>query len=164
MISARTGATVEIGEYGRFLVSAVAVACGVGAVGYLPTLRLGGAGAIPALLAGSVVALAASAVGGVAIALAGTEPIRRPQAILLATVLRLLTAVGLGLAAVASGRFAARPLVAWIAIGYAALLAIDSRYAMRAPLAPKAPKAPRAATAPTSARQDGAESGQEEPR
>jgi hypothetical protein len=132
MSSARPGA--RAGEYARFLLSAVAVAAGVGAIGYLPTLRLGGAVAIPALLAGSAVAVAASAVGGVAIALAGTEPIRRPQAILLATVLRLLTAIGLGLAAVSSGRFAPRPLVAWIAIGYVTQLAIDSRYAMRAPV------------------------------
>jgi hypothetical protein len=76
-----------------------------------------------------------SAIGGVAIALAGTEPIRRPQALLLATALRLFTAVGLALAAVASGRFAGRPLVVWTAIGYVALLAVDSRYAMRAPIA-----------------------------
>jgi hypothetical protein len=131
MISARSGAGVD---YARFVVSAVLLAAGVGAVGYVPTLRLGGAAAIPALVAGCVVAVAASAVGGVAIALAGTEPIRRPQAILLATVLRLFTAIGLGLAAVSSGRFALRPLVAWIAIGYVAQLAIDSRYAMRAPV------------------------------
>jgi hypothetical protein len=129
-----TPGAAKLGEYCRFLASAILMAAGAGAAGYLPTLRLAGSAAIPALLAGSVVAVAASAVGGVAIALAGTEPIRRPQAILLATVLRLLTAIGLGLGAVASGRFAARPLGAWIAISYVAQLAIDSRYAMRAPV------------------------------
>jgi hypothetical protein len=131
MTSARSGAGAD---YARFLASVMGVATGVAAVGYFPTLSLGGPAAIPALLAGSLVAVAASAVGGVAIALAGTEPIRRPQALLLATVLRLMTAVGLGLGAIASGRFAVRALVAWIAIGYVALLAIDSRYAMRVPV------------------------------
>lgn len=128
MSSARPGAGAE---YARFLVMVAAVAAGVGAVGVLPTLRLAGAGALPALLMGSAVAVAASAVGGVAIAFAGSDPIRRPQAVMLATVLRLTTAIGLGLTAVASGRFAARPLVVWIAIGYVAQLAVDVRYAMR---------------------------------
>jgi hypothetical protein len=130
MSNPRAGAD---GEYARFLGSAVVVAAGVGAVGYLPTLRLAGPAAIPALVAGAFVAVLASAVGGLPIALASPDPVRRPAAILLATVLRLLAAVGLGLTAVASHRFAARPLVAWIAISYLAQLAVDSRYAMRAP-------------------------------
>jgi hypothetical protein len=141
MMSARAGSG---GEYLRFLASAVLVVCGAAAIGYLPTLRLGGSAAIPALVAGLVVAVAASAVGGVAIAMAGSEPIRRPQALLLATALRLFTAVGLALAAVASGRFAGRPLVVWTAIGYVALLVVDSRYAMRAPM-----------VTPTAGRSDG---------
>jgi len=119
-------------EYARFLATAAGVAAAVGAAGYLPTLRLAGAAAVPALVAGSAVAVAASAAGGVPIALAGTEPGRRPQAALLATVVRLTTALALALAAVASGRFANRPLAVWTAIGYAAQLAVDSRYAMRA--------------------------------
>ena len=121
--------------YLRFAATVVVVGAAAAAIGCLPTLRLGGAAAIPALVAGSAVAVIASAIGGAPIAWSewrGPGPLQRSQAVLLATALRLLTAVALGLAALASGRFATRPLAAWIAIGYLAQLAVDSRYAMRA--------------------------------
>jgi hypothetical protein len=121
-----------VAEYARFLATAVIVAAAVGAAGYLPTLRLGGAAAVRALVAGCVVAVAASAAGGVPIALAGPEPASRPQAALLAMVTRLLTVMALGLAAAGSGRFATRPLAIWTVISYLAQLAVDSRYAIRA--------------------------------
>jgi len=118
--------------YARFLATAVVVAAAVGAAGYLPTLLLGGAAAVPAMVAGCAVAVAASAVGGLPIALSGPEPASRPQAALLAMVARLLTALMLGLAVAATGRFATRPLALWTAISYFAQLVVDSRYAMRA--------------------------------
>jgi hypothetical protein len=124
--------------YARFLAAAVLVAAAVGAVGYLPTMVLGGATAVPALVAGCAVAVAASAVGGVPIALSSAEPASRPQAALLAMVARLLTALALGLAAAATGRFATRPLALWTAISYLAQLVVDSRYAMRPAPAPPA--------------------------
>ena len=122
--------------YARFLAAAVLVAAAVGAAGYLPTLVLGGAAAVPALVAGCAVAVAASAVGGVPIALSAAEPASRPQAALLAMVARLLTALALGLAAAATGRFATRPLALWTAISYLAQLVVDRRYAMRPAPAP----------------------------
>jgi hypothetical protein len=125
-------------EYARFLAGAVLVAVAIGAAGFVPTLRLGGAAAVRALLAGCAVAVAASAVGGVPIALAGPRPADRPQAALLAMAARLLTVAILGLAAAASGRFAIRPLAIWTVISYLAQLAVDSRYAMRAAAAPPA--------------------------
>jgi len=51
-------------------------------------------------------------------------------------VARLLTALALGLAAAATGRFATRPLALWTAISYLAQLVVDSRYAMRPAPAP----------------------------
>jgi hypothetical protein len=119
-------------EYARFLATAAVVAAAIGAAGYLPTLRLGGAAAVRSLLVGCAVAVVASAAGGVPIALAGPQPASRPQAALLAMAVRLLTVVTLGLAAAASGRFALRPLAIWTVISYLAQLAVDSRYAMRA--------------------------------
>jgi hypothetical protein len=119
-------------QYARFLATAVAVAAAVAAAGYLPTLRLGGAAAVRALLAASAVAVTASAAGGVPIALAGPRPASRPQAALLAMAVRLLTVAGLGMAAAASGRFAVRPLAIWTVISYLAQLVVDSRYAMLA--------------------------------
>jgi hypothetical protein len=121
-----------VAEYARFLATAVIVAAAVGGAGYLPTLRLGGAAAVRALVAGCMVAVAASAAGGVPIALAGPEPASRPQAALLAMVARLVTVMALGLAAAGSGRFATRPLAIWTVISYFAQLAVDSRYAIRA--------------------------------
>jgi len=118
--------------YARFLAAAVLVAAAVGAAGYLPTLILAGAAGVPALVAGCAVAVAASAVGGVPIALSGAEQAGRQQAILLAMVARLATALALGLAVAATGRFATRPLALWTAISYLAQLVVDSRYAMRA--------------------------------
>jgi len=123
--------------YARFLGTAAAVAAAVGAVGYLPTRVLGGAGAVPAMLVGCAVAVAASAAGGVPIALSGSAPASRPQAAMLAMVVRLTTALALGLAVAATGRFASRPLALWTALSYAAQLVVDSRYAMRAPTAPE---------------------------
>jgi len=133
MSEARSGAAAG---YARFLATAVVIAAAVAAVGYLPTVRLGGAAAVPAMLAGCALAAVASAIGGVPIALAGPEPVKRPQAVLLASGLRLASVLALGLWAIASGRFAGRPLVIWMAISYVAQLAADSRYAMRAPLRP----------------------------
>jgi hypothetical protein len=128
--------------FARFLGLAVAVGIAVAAAGWLPARRWGGEGALPALLAGCGIAVVASALGGVPLALAGTDPIRRPQAVLLALLLRLTAVLALGLAAIASGRFANRQLAIWTAAGYVAQLVVDSRYAMQAPLA-----APRAAAA-----------------
>jgi hypothetical protein len=118
-------------EYARFLGLAVAVAAVVALVGYQPALRTGGPIAVPALLAGCGIAVIASALGGVPIALSGSDPTRRPQAVLLSLVLRFTAVLALGLAAVASGRFASRQLVVWTAVGYVAQLVVDSRYAMQ---------------------------------
>ncbi|HEV3455301.1 MAG TPA: hypothetical protein VHG32_02015 [Thermoanaerobaculia bacterium] len=123
--------------YARFLATAAMVAVAVGAAGYLPTLYLSGAAAVPALVVGCLVAVAASAVGGVPIALSGPDAASRPQAALLAMAARLLTVLTLGLAAAATGRFATRPLAIWTAISYLAQLVVDSRYAMRAAAGPQ---------------------------
>jgi hypothetical protein len=120
------------GEYARFLGLAVAVGAAVAAAGLLPARWWGGEGAVPALLLGSAIAVAASALSGVPLALAGTDPLRRPAAVMLALVLRLAAVAGLSVAAIASGRFADRQLVLWTAASYVAQLVVDSRYAMRA--------------------------------
>jgi hypothetical protein len=118
--------------YARFLAVAAVVAIAVGAIGYLPTLYLSGAAAVPALVVGCLVAMAASALGGLPIALAGPQASSRQQAALLAMAARLVTVLALGFAAAATGRFAVRPLAIWTAISYLAQLVVDSRYAMQA--------------------------------
>lgn len=128
-----TGLPTRSAGYLRFLAWVVAVAAVAALLGYLPTRRLGGEAALPALFAGCVIGIAASALGGVPIALAqGKTPAERLPLVLGAMVLRLLAAVVLGAAALLTGRFARSPLLLWIVISYVALLVVDTRYALSA--------------------------------
>jgi hypothetical protein len=123
--------TGAAGNYLRFLAWAVAVAVVVALLGWLPTRRLGGDGAVRAMLAGCAVSVVASAVGGVPIALArGKAPAARMQALLMAMGVRFGAVVVLGLAAVLSGLFDRAPLLIWVAVSYAAQLVVDTRYAL----------------------------------
>ncbi|HET9209490.1 MAG TPA: hypothetical protein VFR03_03795 [Thermoanaerobaculia bacterium] len=118
--------------YLRFLVWAVAIGVAAALLGYVPTRRLGGDGALPAMAAGIAIAAIASAVGAVPILLArrsGAAP--SPVQGLLSTAVRLAALIVLGVSVALSGVFAARPLIVWIALGYAAQIALDVRYAVR---------------------------------
>jgi hypothetical protein len=124
--------------YLRFLAWVVAVAAVVALLGVVPTRRLAGDGALPALLAGCVIGIVASALGGIPIALAHGKPAAaRMPAVMAAMLLRLVMAVALGAVAALSGRFARGPLLIWIVITYVALLVIDTRYALRAGEGPR---------------------------
>jgi hypothetical protein len=119
-------------EYARFLVWAVAIAVAAALLGYVPTRRLGGEGAFPALIAGCAIGVIASAVGALPILLArrsGAAP--SPVQGLLSMAIRLAVLVVLGVSAGLSGVFETRPLIVWIALGYAAQLALDVWYAVR---------------------------------
>jgi hypothetical protein len=119
-------------EYARFLVWAVAIAVAAALLGYVPTRRLEGEGALPALIAGCAIGVIASAVGAVPILLArrsGAAPSPVPG--LLSTAIRLAALVVLGVSAGLSGVFETRPLIVWIALGYVAQLALDVWYAVR---------------------------------
>jgi len=119
-------------EYLQFLVWAVAIGVAAALLGYAPTRRLGGDGALPAMIAGIGIGVIASAVGAVPILLArrsgaGLSPVQG----LLSMAIRLAALVVLGVSAGLSGVFETRPLIVWIALGYAAQLALDVRYAVR---------------------------------
>jgi len=127
-------------EYLRFVVCAVAVGAVLVLLGYAPTRRLGGEGALPAMVAGCVIGILASAVGALPVALARRSGRRAPlqgplegplKGILGAMALRFATVLTLGLSAGLSGWFETRPLLIWIALGYVAQLALDARYATR---------------------------------
>jgi hypothetical protein len=125
--------TGAAGSYLRFLMWAVGVTAVTVLAGWLPTRRLGGEEAIPAMLAGCAVSLLASALGGVPIALArrsSAAPAARMQALLMSMALRFGAVVVLALAAVLSGLFHTAPLLLWVAIGYAAQLVVETRYAL----------------------------------
>lgn len=128
-----TDARSPTAGYLRFLVWATVVTAAVALVGYLPTLRLGGEGAIPAMVAGCVVGLLASLAGGVPVALgrAASSPRAAYPTMMAAMAVRFVAALVLGLAAALSGAFVVRPLLVWIAIVYVALLVVDSWYAVK---------------------------------
>ena len=130
-----TGGPPAAGGYLRFLAWAVAVAAVLVVLGWVPTRRLGGESAVPAMFAGCVVVILASALGAVPIALAGGArggSAQRTQAVLLSMAVRLGAVVLLAVAAVLSGWFPRKPLLLWVAISYVAMLVVDTRYALQA--------------------------------
>lgn len=120
------------GGYLRFLAWAIAVAAVLVLLGWVPTRRLGGEDAIPAMLAGCAVVVLASALGAVPIALVRGGSAQRTQAVLLSMAVRLGAVVVLAVAAVLSGWFPRQPLLLWVAISYVAMLVVDTRYALQA--------------------------------
>lgn len=123
--------TLESRRYRRFAVTALGVVVALVVLGYLPTRRLGGVEALEAMLAGCAIGLVSAVIG--AWPLLGAErptPQARLQGLLLAMALRAVTALGLGLVAAFSGLFEVRALLLWVALSYAALLAVEVRFAV----------------------------------
>lgn len=120
------------GLYLRFAVWAVLTTAVTAGLGYFPTVRLAGRGAVGAMLAGCGASLAASLVGAVPIALA---PVGSPANVTLATTasmaLRLLVVLAACLWLALSGWFERGPLLIWVGISYLSLLIGDTRYAVR---------------------------------
>ena len=128
-----TAARSPAAEYLRFSGWALAAATGAALLGYLPTLRLGGEGALPAMIAGCAVGFLASLAGGVPVALArrSPQPAVRSQALMASMAVRFGVVLALGLAAALSGLFERGPLLVWIAVSYMALLVVDTWYAVK---------------------------------
>jgi hypothetical protein len=126
-----SGFPTRTAGYLRFLAWVLAVTAAVALLGYLPTRRMAGDGALPALFAGCAIGVLASALGGVPIALSqGKPPAERLSSVLFAMLVRLAAAVALGSLAALSGRFPQNPLLLWITISYVVLLVVDTRYAV----------------------------------
>lgn len=124
--------TAGLPGYLCFLSWVVAVTVLITAVGYVPTRHLGGPQAVPALLVGCLIGALGSALGGLVVALRrGGTPADRLNSVLMAMLARLGTVAALGAAAVLSGQFERTALLLWIAISYAALLVVDTMYALR---------------------------------
>jgi hypothetical protein len=130
MSAARTPAA----EYVRFLAWGLAATALAALLGFVPTRRLGGEGALGAMIAGCVVGWLASALGGIPVALGRgkvADPTARLQAMMASMGLRFGVVLALGAAAAFSGWFGLKPLLLWIAISYMALLAVDTWYAVK---------------------------------
>jgi hypothetical protein len=120
-----------VGRYARFLGLAVAVVLALCVVGWLPTTRLAGAAAVPAMLAGCAIGLVSAALAGGLLIVVGAEtPEARMQRGFLAMVVRLAVVVVLGAAAALSGELARQPLLFWIGTAYVALLPLEVRLAI----------------------------------
>ncbi len=130
-----TGARPRTAAYLRFLAWTVALAVVIALLGYLPTKRWGGEGAVRAMLAGCGVGVVASALGGVPVLL--FSEVGGATGALAAMAVRFAAALGLGLAAALSGSFERGPLLLWMAISYMVLLTVDTRYALGGFLSPK---------------------------
>jgi len=115
----------------RFLALALAVVLGLCAIGVVPTRRLGGNDAVPAMFAGCAISLLSAALAGLLLVASATPtPEARLQRSFLAMVVRLAVVVVLGAAAALSGMFATQPLILWIGTAYVALLPLEVRLAI----------------------------------
>lgn len=122
-------------RYLRFAAQATAVGAVLAVAAVALTRELGGPGARPAALAGLAVCWIGSLVGGVPLLRAGrgggaAAPGAMVTGALAAMGLRLLV-VAAGAAVLAlSGAVPRAPLLLWTGVGYLALLAVDTRYAV----------------------------------
>ena len=118
-------------RYARFLGLAAAIVFGLCVVGWLPTGRLAGAGAVAAMVVGCAISLVSAALAGwLLIVVSADTPEARMQRGFLAMVVRLAVVVVLGLAAALSGEIARQPLLFWIGTAYVALLPLEVKLAI----------------------------------
>ena len=124
--------TARAARYARFLALAGALVLLLVGLGYMPTRRLAGHGAIPAMAVGCAISLAAAAMAGwLVLATPATTPVARMQRAFLAMTVRLAMVVVLGVAAVLSGAFPRMPLLFWLATTYVVLLPLEVKLAIR---------------------------------
>jgi hypothetical protein len=123
--------TSRSGRYARFLGLAVAIVIGLCAVGWLPTLRLAGAGGVAAMAMGCSISLLSAALAGwLLIVVSAETPEARMQRGFLAMVVRLAVVVVLGMATALGGDIARQPLLFWIGTAYVALLPLEVKLAI----------------------------------
>lgn len=116
-----------------FLMLIVAVLAGIG---FAPTQRLGGPGAVTGMLAGCGISTAAGLCGmAVVLLLAGRRTAVQPADRLAVTVapmaLRFVLAVLAGMGAALAGVGEPKSLLVWLSISYMALLPVETSFAIR---------------------------------
>jgi hypothetical protein len=115
----------------RFFGAEVLIAVALCAIGWLPTKRLAGAEALPAMFAGCGISLVSAALAGWLTSMTdGSTPEGRMRRGMVAMFARLGLVIALSVAAVLSGEFAQRPLLFWMATAYMALLPLEVRLAI----------------------------------
>ncbi len=120
-------------RYLKFLVVAVLVIVAVGVVGLVPTQRLGGKAAVPAIAVGCAISLLGAALAAWPLAaMQNPTPTVRMQTAMLAMAVRLAVVLGLGVAAALSGLVPRSPLLVWLATSYVVLLPLEVKLAVNA--------------------------------
>ena len=115
----------------RFLAAETLIAVILCGIGWLPTARLAGRGAVPAMIAGSGISLLSAAMSGWLMTLVdGSTPEGRMRRGMFAMLARLGIVIALTVAAALSGQFQIRPLLFWMAMAYLALLPLEVRFAI----------------------------------
>ena len=119
------------GRYAVFIGLSMLVVLVLVGIGFLPTRRLGGEAALPAMLAGCLISFAGAAVAGWLLVATRLEtPTARIRKAFLAMVVRLSVVAVLGLAAALSGEVARTALLFWLATSYVALLPLEVKLAI----------------------------------
>ena len=118
-------------RYLRFLGLAFAIVVVLMAVGLVPTRRLAGEAAMPAMAIGCAISFVSAALAGwLLTVVTAVTPETRMQRAFLAMVVRLAVVVVLGLAAALSGAVDRMPLLFWLAATYMALLPLEVKLAI----------------------------------
>ncbi|MDO8631674.1 MAG: hypothetical protein Q7R41_14400 [Phycisphaerales bacterium] len=118
----------------KFLAQTLGLCAGVLLLGYFPTVRLAGTGAVPGMFAGVGVSLVGSWIGALPIALSrgGESNPGTNTRVLASVLLRFAVVVGSALSIVLSGRVDRAAFLIWVALAYLVLLVADTHYALQA--------------------------------
>ena len=119
-------------RYLRFAAGAALAAGVLAVIGYIVTGRAWGSQAAVAAVAGCGVSLGASLIGGLVLARPLSDPRDAVTRAFGANGLRLLAVAALAALVVALTGLPLKPFLLWTGIAYAALLAVDTRYALTA--------------------------------
>jgi hypothetical protein len=115
----------------RFLGAEALIVTVLCAIGWIPTERLAGSEALPAMVAGCGISLVSAALAGwLTTMIDGTTPEGRMRRGMFAMFARLGIVIALSVAAALSGEFVRRPLLFWMAAAYMALLPLEVRLAI----------------------------------
>ena len=112
----------------RFLGAETLIAAALCGIGWLPTERLAGSAALPAMVAGCGISLMTTVLSAwMMTQVDGSTPEGRMRRGMFAMFARLGLVIALSAAAVLSGEFQVRPLLFWMAAAYLALLPLEVR-------------------------------------
>ena len=115
----------------RFLGGEALIVAALCAIGWIPTERLAGPAALPAMIAGGGISLVSAGLAGwLMTSIDGSTPEGLMRRGMFAMFARLGLVVALSAAAVLSGEFVQRPLLFWMAASYLALLPLEVRLAI----------------------------------